>query len=131
MPTAPPAITPTLRALEEALERRAPLRFAAPTRAGTWRWEVRQRMIGVRDALLALEGTPTDGWLAARGGAAMRERTVLLTRLSALGEQVLVDSDLDGVAVEVRRLVVDVQHHLQRVSDLAYDDVELELGGSE
>ncbi len=29
------------------------------------------------------------------------------------------------------RLLTDINHHLQRLHDLAYDDVELELGGSE
>ena len=32
---------------------------------------------------------------------------------------------------ELGRLVVDVTHHVQRLHDLAYDAVELELGGSE
>ena len=32
---------------------------------------------------------------------------------------------------ELKRLLVDIAHHVQRVNDLAYDDVELELGGSE
>jgi hypothetical protein len=31
----------------------------------------------------------------------------------------------------VQRLLVDVGHHAQRLHDLAYDEVELELGGSE
>ena len=29
------------------------------------------------------------------------------------------------------RLLTDINHHLQRLHDLAYDDVEMELGGSE
>ena len=81
--------------------------------------------------MLALGTTPADGWLAARGGATLRERSALLTRLNSLGEQVLVEADPERVAVDVRRLINDVQHHVQRVSDLAYDEVEIELGGSE
>ena len=99
---------------------------------GNWRWTVRQRMAAVRDALLAETGTaPDDGWLAARGGTSFRERNVLLGRLGDLGSRVLEDSDVAAVHREVSRLVVDVTHHVQRVNDLAYDDVELELGGSE
>ena len=32
--------------------------------------------------------------------------------------------------MELNRLV-DIEHHVQRLHDLAYDDVELEIGGSE
>ena len=39
--------------------------------------------------------------------------------------------DVDGVRDELHRLLVDVTHHVQRLNDLAYDEVELELGGSE
>jgi hypothetical protein len=35
------------------------------------------------------------------------------------------------VAAQLSRLLVDIDHHAQRVHDLAYDDVELEIGGSE
>ena len=43
----------------------------------------------------------------------------------------LVASDVDRVATELDRLVTDLEHHTQRLHDLAYDDVELEIGGSE
>ncbi len=36
-----------------------------------------------------------------------------------------------AVRRELARLVVDVRHHLQRLHDLAYDEVALELGGSD
>ncbi|CAN5637078.1 hypothetical protein BH11ACT8_BH11ACT8_09860 [soil metagenome] len=100
---------------------------------GSWRWTVRQRMASVRDALLEENGDATgaDGWLAARGGAAFRERNALLGRLGELGAQVLEESDVAAVRAQVARLVVDVSHHVQRVNDLAYDEVEIELGGSE
>ena len=45
--------------------------------------------------------------------------------------QPYVCEDLDAVHLEVQRLLVDVGHHAQRLHDLAYDEVELELGGSE
>lgn len=107
----------------------------APPRGGLeesrWRWAVRQRMASVRDALATEDARAADTWLAPRGGTAHRERNVLLTRLAVLGPRVLEDPDVEPVRASVRRLVADVQHHRQRVHDLAYDDVSLELGGSE
>lgn len=88
-------------------------------------------MTAVRDALMQENTSSDDGWLAARGGAAFRERNVLLGRLGDLGTHVLEDPDVDAVQAAVARLVHDVTHHLQRVSDLAYDEVEMELGGEE
>ncbi|WP_148616126.1 hypothetical protein [Nocardioides rubriscoriae] len=123
-------LTAALRALAGANE--------APGREGpglgAWRWTMRQRIAAVRDALL--EELPPgrdddDGWLAARGGTAFRERNALLMRLGTLATRVLEDPDVNAVRAEVARLVVDVTHHVQRLHDLAYDAVELELGGSE
>jgi hypothetical protein len=48
-----------------------------------------------------------------------------------LSSQLLVSPDVDAVADQLSRLLVDIEHHRQRVHDLAYDDVELEIGGSE
>lgn len=98
---------------------------------GNWRWVVRQRMAGVRDALVGEGEHPSDGWLAARRGAALRERNALLARLSRLGPAVLECPDVEQVKADLHRLVVDISHHCQRLHDLAYDEVELELGGSE
>jgi len=128
MSTASSTMTTALDGLQEAND--SPRRDGPAL--GNWRWTVRQRMAAVRDALLAETGAaPDDGWLAARGGTSFRERNVLLGRLGDLGTRVLEDSDVAAVHREVGRLVVDVTHHVQRVNDLAYDDVELELGGSE
>ena len=41
------------------------------------------------------------------------------------------DADPRPVRDELRRLLVDVHHHVQRTSDLAYDAVEMELGGGD
>lgn len=98
---------------------------------GAWRWRVHRRMAAVRDALLAETAGSADGWLAARGGTAYRSREVLLTRLGVLGARVLTEADLAPARRELDRLVVDIAHHVQRLHDLAYDEVELELGGSE
>ncbi len=96
-----------------------------------WRWQMRSRMAAVRDALAGESGEPPGGWLAARGGNAQRERDALLARLSVLGPLVLEHEDLCRVRTELHRLVVDISHHLQRLHDLAYDEVALELGGSD
>jgi len=125
-------MTTALRALEQAIEapgKDGPAGDSVAT--GNWRWTVRQRMAGVRDVLVGEAGDPEDGWLAARGGRAFRERNVLLGRMSALGPQVLENPDVERVRAELRRLVADIARHMQRLNDLVYDDVELELGGSE
>jgi len=98
---------------------------------GSWRWTMRQRMAAVREALLEENTGGEDEWLAARGGSAFRERNALLMRLGTLGTRVLEDPDVGAVRAEVARLVADVTRHVQRVNDLAYDAVEMELGGSE
>jgi hypothetical protein len=99
-----------------------------------WRWAVRQHLVGVRDLLTADDGSGADGWLAARGTRAVRRRNALLGRLSLLGTQVLESPDVAAVAAvaaPLRRLVADVRHHRQRISDLVYDEVALELGGED
>jgi len=119
--------TDALRALDHALD--APRGAGVPL--GNWRWSVRQRLVIVRDRLLAERFGAQDGWLAARDGAAYRQRANLLTRLAAITPTVLEAPDAEQVRVELKRLVLDIAHHLQRVNDLVYDDVELELGGED
>ena len=64
MSTVPPGLPAALQALDQALD--APRRPGIPL--GNWRWVVRQRMGGVRDALVGEAAGSDDGWLAARGG---------------------------------------------------------------
>jgi len=116
-----------LQGLEQALE--TPRREGIAL--GNWRWTVRQRMAAVRDALTGEVGNPDDGWLAARGGTAFRERNALLGRMVRLGPLVLESSDVEAIRLELKRLLADLGRHVQRLNDLAYDEVELELGGSE
>lgn len=123
----PHGVTAALRHLEHALD--SPRRHDIGV--GTWRWAVRQRMAGVRDLLVNEVEHPADGWLAARGGRSLRERNTLLGRLSELGPQILENGEVETVRSELKRLVGDIAHHVQRVHDLVYDEVELELGGSE
>jgi hypothetical protein len=98
---------------------------------GAWRWTVRRQLVPVRDRLVRERADRAEAWLSARASRTLRERDVLLVRLNELASQVLVESDVDRVAGELDRLVGDIEHHAQRVHDLAYDDVELEIGGSE
>jgi hypothetical protein len=39
--------------------------------------------------------------------------------------------DTESILQETRRLLTDLEHHIQRLHDLVYDSVSLELGGSE
>jgi len=119
--------TAALQSLQQTLD--APPQQRMPL--GTWRWSVRQQMAGVRDVLISETTQHEDEWLDARGGAVLRERNALLGRLSELGPRVLEVEDVEVVRQELRRLLADIAHHLQRLNDLAYDDVSLELGGSE
>src|SRR6476659_4247590 len=102
-----------LRALEQPHD--------PPAALGTWRWQVRKRMAPVRDLLLREPYGESDGWLAARDVRSARERDSLLTRLHRLGREVLESEDVVAVHDRLRRLVVDIEHHRQRLHDLAYD----------
>jgi len=124
---APAGLAPAVLGLRRALD--AP-RSEGIAR-GSWRWTVRQRMAALRDALVDEVEASEDGWLAARSGGMLRERDALLARLSALGPQVLESPDVERVRSDLERLLTDIAHHVQRLHDLAYDAVELELGGEE
>ena len=99
--------------------------------ASNWRLMTRQQLTAVRDALTDERFTDWDGWLAARSGASDRERQQLLGRITALGGGLLDRLDPDRVASEVRRLLLDVEHYRQKIHDLVYDSVSMEIGGSE
>lgn len=116
-----------LRDLHEVLE----LAPGTGIALGNWRWTVRQRLTGVRDLLIREYDVSENGWLSARRGSMLRERTSLLMRVSDLGPRVLEEPDVDSIRNELLRLLGDVRHHLQRLRDLAYDEVEMEIGGSE
>jgi hypothetical protein len=98
---------------------------------GNWRWTIRQRLADVRDVLVRESEHPDDAWLAARGAAALRERTALVARMGDLAPQVLESPDVHGVREALLKLMADIDRHFQKLRDLAYDDVEMEFGGSE
>lgn len=98
---------------------------------GTWRWRVRQELSGLREALESERFRSFDGWLTARSRTNERDRTRLTSRITALGPAVLDRLDETAARLELARLVVDVEHYVQKVHDLVYDSVALEIGGSE
>jgi hypothetical protein len=101
-------------------------------RAGTqWRAQVRVRLAAVRQALAEDRPRFRDGWLSARGRVTERDRRQLLARISAIGPRALDQPDAETSYREIRRLSLDLQHYRQRLHDLVYDSVGLELGGSE
>jgi uncharacterized NAD(P)/FAD-binding protein YdhS len=110
--------------LESALD--SPPRFQQP-----WRHIVRERLAEVCESLTAERTADGDSWLSARAGHLQRERNRLLVRLSVLGTMVAEASDLDAVRTNLLRLVPELHHHQQRMNDLVYDAVSMDVGGSE
>jgi hypothetical protein len=109
--------------LEQALER--------PAGHQMWRWLVRHRLSAVLDALAGENTRAVDAWLAARQRTLVRERDTLFLKLDRLAGQVLDAADLEAVRADLRRMLVELGRHRQRLNDLVYDTVSLELGGSE
>jgi hypothetical protein len=98
---------------------------------GAWRWSVRRLLVPVRDRLLREHPVRREAWLSARTTRTLRERDELIARLNGLAARVLVAGDVEELADQLSRLLADITRHQQRVDDLAWDDVELEIGGSE
>lgn len=116
--------------LESAVKELRQTLVADPT-APEWRWNLRRRLSEVKEALSGPAPGHHDAWLAARDRLSTRERITLQARVTALAAGILERLDDQSVAQEVRRLLSDLEHHVQRVHDLVYDSVSLELGGSE
>ena len=119
-------MTEILQALRELTESVS----AATTEDDAWRWRARQQLSKVRE-LLSQVPNPSAPEVAARSLATYLQRQNLMARIGALGPRITSSVEVDTVAEDVRRLVSDLVHHVQRVNDLAWDAVELELGGSE
>ncbi len=96
-----------------------------------WCWLVRHRMAEVHDALSREHPRSADAWLTPRHTSLARERERLLEKLVQLGSQIGESADLAPLHAELLRLVSDLERHRQRLNDLVYDAVALELGGSE
>ena len=75
----------------------------------------------------------TSGCLAGGPGTVLQPAapSAAGARHRALASGVLDKLDTERIVGELRRLVTDLEHHIQRLHDLVYDSVSLELGGSE
>ncbi len=101
----------------------------------SWAPLVRERLRGVAEALHAERAQAADTWLSARAGHLYRERNHLLARVNVLSNALAAApagaTDVEPVRESLVRLAHDLGHHQQRVNDLAYDGVAMEVGGSE
>ena len=102
-----------------------------PMQQQGWGWLVRQRMSVVKEALTDEAGPAAEAWLAARQGVAAARAQRPARPAGELGPLVLEGNDRDALRNRLLRLVHDLERHRQRLSDLLYDSVALELGGSE
>jgi uncharacterized protein (DUF2267 family) len=116
--------------LEAALARLDTALAASPRLEEPWRQVVRDRLGDVAAELSDERAVAGDTGLDARADHLHRERNRLLARISVLGPMVD-NGDPDAVRTAVARLLQDVHHHHERVNDLAYDAVAMEVGGSE
>ena len=88
-------------------------------------------MAAVRDALIDETDHPR-GRLARRPRRRGDPRAQRAARPAGrLGHPGARESRGGSGPAELKRLLTDISHHFQRLHDLAYDEVELELGGSE
>ncbi len=94
-----------------------------------WSWHLRRQLSVVREELRTDRIRSLDGWLTARACATDRIRRQLMARISVLISRDLNEDDR-AYAVS-RRMLQDLEHFRQRMQDLAYDAVSLEIGGSE
>ena len=101
----------------------------ANRRADHWTWHLRQQLAQVREALAGDRVRNVDGWLSARASATDRTRRQLMGRISVMLARDMLDAD--HVFLPASRLLQDLEHFRQRMQDLAYDSVALEIGGSE
>lgn len=105
--------------------------LTADSAAPEWRWNVRGRLSEVKEALSDPQARQADAWLAARAQCSVRASRQLHARASALASGVLDTLEPEAILRETRRLLTDLEHYVQRLHDLVYDSVSLELGGSE
>lgn len=117
-----------LDGLERAVE-------TPPRLQQSWRFLVRKRLARVEQALAAdhdaEHATDSEPWLDARAARLHREQVRLRSRTSVLAATVCDATDLAVLRESLVRLVVDLHHHQQRVNDLTYDAVDLDVGGSD
>lgn len=107
----PTAVTWTGAASTEVLDHLVSLVPVVDGHTG-WRQAVLDDLNRLRDVLIRerLERSAPDGQVA------LRERSHLLSALGAQRLQVMASSDVDRLAYDLRRLVVEVRAHLRRAA---------------
>jgi hypothetical protein len=117
--------------LEQAITGLEQSLMASPGWPQSWRLCVRQRLLALADALGEDAAGGDDSGLPARAESLRRESKRLLAQLSLLVPEVAEARDLEAVRRKVLRFAHDVDHHNQRLHDLLYDAMGMEVGGSE
>jgi hypothetical protein len=120
-----------MRRLAHALDGLERAVTTPPRLQQSWRYLVKQRLTWVGTALASEGAADEEPWLQARAAQLLRERARLQGRTAMLAGTICDAVDLDPVRQSLARLVADLQHYQQRVNDLAYDAVDLDVGGSD
>jgi hypothetical protein len=100
-------------------------------RSQLWHWLVGHRLATAREVLASEDDRAADEWLASRQAALVRERDALLLKVDHLTTRLAEDPNLEALRGDLQRLVTELRRHHQRINDLAWDTVALDLGGSE
>lgn len=120
-----------MRRLAHAVDGLRKVLLTPPRLQQSWRYLVKQRLTWVDAALADDVGPHQEAWLSPREEQLARERTRLMARTSLLAATICDAEDVAPVRLSLERLVADLEHYLQRVNDLAYDAVDLDVGGSD
>lgn len=120
-----------MRRLAHALDGLERALLTPPQLEQSWRYLIKQRLTWVDAALAADNHHDADPWLHPRLDRLDRERSLLQGRTSVLAATICDAVDLQPVRESLSRLVHDLEHYQQRVNDLAYDAVDMDVGGSE
>lgn len=120
-----------MRRLAHALDGLQRALLTPPRLQQSWRYLVKQRLTWIDAALAADNGYDAEPWLQPRLEQLQRERARLMGRTSFLATTICDAVDLEPVRTSLARLVHDLERYQQRVNDLAYDAVDMDVGGSE
>ena len=115
MQDAPPA----LQALDISLDALPPPPSRHTVSVSNWRWTVRQRLSPVRELVANGAGYAGERWLATLDDVLLKERTLLLERVSAAERVVLSGTTPDELRRDLKRLAIDIDHHLRRLREQA------------
>ena len=119
-----------MRDLEQAVERLEQVLSASPHHS-PWPQRVRHQLGGLDEVLAVPAQHHGDPATEARAGHLDRERSELRRRAHRLSGLLDGPAEVEALRTQLFRLAADLAHHAQRVNDLAYDGVSMEVGGSE